>query len=313
MFLLKLRCSFILMFYHKLLTKYLCKVLPPKYLKDAYHNYASVVKTIQKFAPNITVDQEQLISLMCIRLGWSYLRDVLSTYDYIPVESMNEINEHFNKWSETYMIEVLQVSITLTHTLNLPYETLPFPCSQVNEDGVVYDVQGIDMKEDEPECSPQTGVPRFMPPKDNSTVTSRKVAPPRSKSSTDEKGPSKTVDTNKSKKLKYNRNKVRQNQYVILVPCVHYFTSLTHLTVSNPPFSCTQLIAEGATTDKAAQKLSTTAAKRKSITVPLASCCCCFRFQERKEASLKERKEARLSRVLQFHIFIIPTSQEKAQ
>lgn len=125
-FILNLRCSFILMFYHKLLTKYRHRVLPPKYLEDAYHNYASAVKMTQKIAPNISIDQEELISVVCIRLGWGFLRDTLAQRQYIPTERMTEVNEHFDKWTETYAIEVLRVSITLTNTLNLLYETHPF-------------------------------------------------------------------------------------------------------------------------------------------------------------------------------------------
>lgn len=126
MFLLNLRCSFILMFYHKLLTKYRRRVLHPKYLTDAYHNYESAVKMIQKTAPNVKIDQEQLISVICMGLGWSFLRDSLAAREYIPTECMNQVNEHFDKWTETYMIEVLRVSIILTHTFNLLYEMHPF-------------------------------------------------------------------------------------------------------------------------------------------------------------------------------------------
>ena len=125
-FILNLRCSFILMFYHKLLTKYRRRVLHPKYLEDAYHNYASAVKMTQKIAPNISIDQEQLISVVCIRLGWSYLRDSLAQREYIPTECMTEVNEHFDKWTETYTIEVLRVSITMTNIINLWYATHPF-------------------------------------------------------------------------------------------------------------------------------------------------------------------------------------------
>ena len=125
-FILNLRCSFILMFYHKLLTNYRRRVLHPKYLEDAYHNYASTVKMTQKIAPNIMIDQEQLISVICIRLGWAFLRDSLASRDYIPTECMTEVNAHFDKWTESYMIEVLRVSIIVTHTFNLLYEMHAF-------------------------------------------------------------------------------------------------------------------------------------------------------------------------------------------
>lgn len=98
----------------------------PKYLEDAYHNYASTVKMIQKIAPNIMIDQEQLISVICIRLGWAFLRDSLASRDYIPTECMTEVNAHFDKWTESYMIEVLRVSIIVTHTFNLLYEMHAF-------------------------------------------------------------------------------------------------------------------------------------------------------------------------------------------
>ena len=57
----------------------------------------------------------------------------------------------------------------------------------MNEDGVQYNDHDIDMDDFPQERSPQTGLPRFTQ-KGNSQNTSRKVAPPGSKSTTDEKG-----------------------------------------------------------------------------------------------------------------------------